>query len=71
MFGDSSSPLPHDDSVNSQEGDEDSESNSSEDSCSLSRYDSADFQSALRGFQMSDSKRKRLRELEVSDLFSL
>ncbi|XP_027129235.1 U2 snRNP-associated SURP motif-containing protein isoform X2 [Larimichthys crocea] len=52
-------------SVNSQEGDEDSESNSSEDSCSLSRYDSADFQSALRGFQMSDSKRKRLRELEV------
>ncbi|TKS83961.1 U2 snRNP-associated SURP motif-containing protein 140 kDa [Collichthys lucidus] len=32
---------------------------------SLSRYDSADFQSALRGFQMSDGKRKRLRELEV------
>uniref|UniRef100_A0A8P4GAR1 Zgc:163098 n=1 Tax=Dicentrarchus labrax TaxID=13489 RepID=A0A8P4GAR1_DICLA len=44
---------------------EDSESDSSDDSCSLSKYDSADFQSSLRSFQMSESKRKRLRELEV------
>uniref|UniRef100_A0A8C4DGW4 Zgc:163098 n=1 Tax=Dicentrarchus labrax TaxID=13489 RepID=A0A8C4DGW4_DICLA len=55
-------PLP---SVNSKVGEEDSESDSSDDSCSLSKYDSADFQSSLRSFQMSESKRKRLRELEV------
>uniref|UniRef100_A0A8P4G9P5 Zgc:163098 n=1 Tax=Dicentrarchus labrax TaxID=13489 RepID=A0A8P4G9P5_DICLA len=52
-------------SVNSKVGEEDSESDSSDDSCSLSKYDSADFQSSLRSFQMSESKRKRLRELEV------
>ncbi|CAK6953746.1 U2 snRNP-associated SURP motif-containing protein isoform X1 [Scomber scombrus] len=52
-------------SVNSQDGDEDSDSDTSDDSCSLSKYDSADFQSSLRSFQMSESKRKRLRELEV------
>uniref|UniRef100_A0A3Q3MYX8 Zgc:163098 n=1 Tax=Mastacembelus armatus TaxID=205130 RepID=A0A3Q3MYX8_9TELE len=52
-------------SVNSQERDDDSESDSSDDSCSTSKYDSADFQSSLRSFQMSESKRKRLRELEV------
>uniref|UniRef100_A0A3B4GIE2 U2 snRNP-associated SURP motif-containing protein-like n=1 Tax=Pundamilia nyererei TaxID=303518 RepID=A0A3B4GIE2_9CICH len=50
-------------SGNSQ--DEDSESDSSADSSSLSNYDSAVFQSSLRSFQMSESKRKRLRELEV------
>uniref|UniRef100_A0A3B4U6A4 Zgc:163098 n=1 Tax=Seriola dumerili TaxID=41447 RepID=A0A3B4U6A4_SERDU len=53
------------DAVNSQDGDEDSECDSSDDSCSSSKYDSADFQSSLRSFQMSESKRKRLRELEV------
>ncbi|KAG7236700.1 hypothetical protein INR49_000594 [Caranx melampygus] len=52
-------------SVNSQDGDEDSECDSSDDSGSSSRYDSADFQSSLRSFQMSESKRKRLRELEA------
>nr|XP_019941161.1 PREDICTED: U2 snRNP-associated SURP motif-containing protein-like [Paralichthys olivaceus]XP_019941162.1 PREDICTED: U2 snRNP-associated SURP motif-containing protein-like [Paralichthys olivaceus]XP_019941163.1 PREDICTED: U2 snRNP-associated SURP motif-containing protein-like [Paralichthys olivaceus] len=53
-------------SVNSQDGEEDSESDSTdEDSCSSAKYDSADFQSSLRSFQMSESKRKRLRELEV------
>ncbi|XP_038563719.1 U2 snRNP-associated SURP motif-containing protein isoform X1 [Micropterus salmoides] len=52
-------------SVNSQDGDEDSESDGTDESCSLSKYDSADFQSSLRSFQMSESKRKRLRELEV------
>uniref|UniRef100_A0A4W6CKQ5 Zgc:163098 n=1 Tax=Lates calcarifer TaxID=8187 RepID=A0A4W6CKQ5_LATCA len=52
-------------SVNSQDGDEDSESDSSDDSCTSSKYDSADFQSSLRSFQMSESKRKRLRELEA------
>uniref|UniRef100_A0A8C9ZFD1 Zgc:163098 n=1 Tax=Sander lucioperca TaxID=283035 RepID=A0A8C9ZFD1_SANLU len=40
-------------------------SDSSEDSGSSSKCDSADFQSSLRSFQMSESKRKRLRELEV------
>lgn len=60
------SPLPPGDSVNSQDGDGDSQSDSSDDSCSLSKYDSADFQSTLRSFQMSESKRKRLRELEAS-----
>ncbi|XP_042354812.1 U2 snRNP-associated SURP motif-containing protein [Plectropomus leopardus] len=52
-------------SVNSQDRDEDSESDSSDDSGSSSKYDSADFQSSLRSFQMSESKRKRLREVEV------
>lgn len=52
-------------SGNSQ--DEDSESDSSADSSSLSNYDSAVFQSSLRSFQMSESKRKRLRELEASE----
>ncbi|XP_026226810.1 U2 snRNP-associated SURP motif-containing protein isoform X2 [Anabas testudineus] len=51
-------------SVNPQGGDE-SESGSSDDSSSLSKYDSAAFQSSLRSFQMCESKRKRLRELEV------
>uniref|UniRef100_G3QBW7 Zgc:163098 n=1 Tax=Gasterosteus aculeatus TaxID=69293 RepID=G3QBW7_GASAC len=53
------------DSVNSQDGDEDSQSDSSDDSGRLSKYESADFQSSLKSFQMSESKRKRLRELEV------
>ncbi|XP_069002657.1 U2 snRNP-associated SURP motif-containing protein isoform X1 [Embiotoca jacksoni] len=52
-------------SGHSQDGDEDSESDSSADSCSSPNYDSAVFQSSLRSFQMSESKRKRLRELEL------
>ncbi|KAK1882362.1 U2 snRNP-associated SURP motif-containing protein [Dissostichus eleginoides] len=52
-------------SVNSQDGDDDSESDSSDDGGGSSKYDSADFQSSLKSFQMSESKRKRLRELEV------
>ncbi|XP_041656879.1 U2 snRNP-associated SURP motif-containing protein isoform X2 [Cheilinus undulatus] len=52
-------------SVNSQDGNKDSESDSSDDSSCSPKYDSADFQSSLRSFQMSESKRKRLRELEV------
>ncbi|XP_053296905.1 U2 snRNP-associated SURP motif-containing protein isoform X2 [Pleuronectes platessa] len=53
-------------SVKSQDVEEDSESDSTdEDSGSSSKYESADFQSSLRSFQMSESKRKRLRELEV------
>lgn len=59
-------PLPLGDSVNSQDGDEDSESDSSDDSCGSSRYNSADFQSSLKSFQMSETKRKKLRELEAS-----
>nr|XP_020454418.1 U2 snRNP-associated SURP motif-containing protein-like isoform X1 [Monopterus albus]XP_020454419.1 U2 snRNP-associated SURP motif-containing protein-like isoform X1 [Monopterus albus]XP_020454420.1 U2 snRNP-associated SURP motif-containing protein-like isoform X1 [Monopterus albus]XP_020454421.1 U2 snRNP-associated SURP motif-containing protein-like isoform X1 [Monopterus albus]XP_020454422.1 U2 snRNP-associated SURP motif-containing protein-like isoform X1 [Monopterus albus]XP_020454423.1 len=60
-----SSPLRPGHSVNSQDGQDNSESDSSEDSCRLPKYDSADFQSSVRSFQMSESKRKRLRELEV------
>ncbi|XP_060942551.1 U2 snRNP-associated SURP motif-containing protein [Limanda limanda] len=53
-------------SVKSQDVEEDSESDSTdEDSGSSSKYESADFQSSLRSFQMSESKRKKLRELEV------
>ncbi|XP_056299925.1 U2 snRNP-associated SURP motif-containing protein [Pseudoliparis swirei] len=50
-------------SVNSK--DEDSQSDSSDDSSRSSKYESADFQSSLKSFQMSEGKRKRLRELEV------
>ena len=60
------SPSPPGDSVNSQDGDDDSESDSSDDGGGSSKYDSADFQSSLKSFQMSESKRKRLRELEAS-----
>uniref|UniRef100_A0A3P8WXF8 Zgc:163098 n=1 Tax=Cynoglossus semilaevis TaxID=244447 RepID=A0A3P8WXF8_CYNSE len=49
-------------STNSQDSDEDSESDGADEP---SKYHSADFQSSLRSFQMSESKRKRLRELEV------
>lgn len=64
------SPLSPGDSTNSQHGDEDSESDSSDASYSSpSKYNSADFQSSLRGFEMSESKRKRLRELEASAFF--
>ena len=56
-------------SCNSQDEDEGSESDSSADSCSSPNYDSAVFQSSLRSFQMSESKRKRLREVEVSVCF--
>lgn len=52
-------------SINSQDREEDSESDSSDDSGGSSKYESADFQSSLRSFQMSEGKRKRLRELEV------
>ncbi|XP_017287497.1 U2 snRNP-associated SURP motif-containing protein [Kryptolebias marmoratus] len=52
-------------SCNSQDEDEGSESDSSTDSSNVPNYDSAVFQSSLRSFQMSEGKRKRLRELEV------
>ncbi|XP_034055989.1 U2 snRNP-associated SURP motif-containing protein [Gymnodraco acuticeps] len=52
-------------SANSQDGDDDSESDSSDDGGGSSKYDNAYFQSSLKSFQMSESKRKRLRELEV------
>uniref|UniRef100_A0A1A8MQQ5 U2 snRNP-associated SURP domain containing n=4 Tax=Nothobranchius TaxID=28779 RepID=A0A1A8MQQ5_9TELE len=50
---------------NSHEEDEDSESDSSADSSGAPNYDSAVFQSSLKSFQVSESKRKRLREVEV------
>lgn len=58
-------------SVSSQDGGDDLESDSSEDSCTLSKFDSADFLSSHRSLQMSESKRKRLRELEASEHFVL
>uniref|UniRef100_A0A3Q3XG43 Uncharacterized protein n=1 Tax=Mola mola TaxID=94237 RepID=A0A3Q3XG43_MOLML len=58
-------PCEYSTDINSQDRDEDSKSDSSNDSCSASKYDSADFQSSLTRFEMSESKRKRLRELEV------
>ncbi|XP_062341594.1 U2 snRNP-associated SURP motif-containing protein isoform X1 [Osmerus eperlanus] len=52
-------------SGNTKDGDRDSEEDSSDDSSSPSKYDSVDFKSSLSSFQMSESKRSRLRELEV------
>ncbi|XP_056140489.1 U2 snRNP-associated SURP motif-containing protein [Lampris incognitus] len=49
---------------NHQDGGGNSESDSSDDSCSLSRYEGADFESTLKRFQTSESKKKRLREQE-------
>ncbi|XP_061156265.1 U2 snRNP-associated SURP motif-containing protein isoform X2 [Syngnathus typhle] len=42
-----------------------SESDSSDDLSSSPKHDSAHFPSSLRGFQMSESQRKKLRELEL------
>uniref|UniRef100_A0A674BFA6 Zgc:163098 n=1 Tax=Salmo trutta TaxID=8032 RepID=A0A674BFA6_SALTR len=50
--------------ANTKEGDGESEGDSSDDD-SPSKYDSADFKSSLSSFEMSESKRSRLRELEV------
>uniref|UniRef100_A0A8K9WPB6 Zgc:163098 n=1 Tax=Oncorhynchus mykiss TaxID=8022 RepID=A0A8K9WPB6_ONCMY len=50
--------------TNTKEGDGESEGDSSDDD-SPSKYDSADFKSSLSSFEMSESKRSRLRELEV------
>lgn len=47
---------------------DDSESDSSDSCSSSSKYESADFQRSLKSFQMSEGKRKRLRELEVKVL---
>ncbi|XP_061595637.1 U2 snRNP-associated SURP motif-containing protein isoform X3 [Cololabis saira] len=55
-------------SCTSQDEDEGSESDSSAGSCGSPNYDSAGFQSSLRSFQMSEGKRKKLRELEVKVL---
>ncbi|XP_041707163.1 U2 snRNP-associated SURP motif-containing protein isoform X1 [Coregonus clupeaformis] len=51
-------------SANIKGGDGESEDDSSDDD-SPSKYDSADFKSSLSSFEMSESKRSRLRELEV------
>ncbi|KAK0138616.1 U2 snRNP-associated SURP motif-containing protein [Merluccius polli] len=48
-----------------QEKGGDSDSDSSDDGSSPSKYDSADFENSLRTFQMSEGKRKRLREIEA------
>jgi len=42
-----------------------SEADDGDDSSSPSKYDSADFENSLRSFQMSEGKRKRLREIEA------
>ncbi|CDQ77301.1 unnamed protein product [Oncorhynchus mykiss] len=51
-------------SANIKGGDGKSEDDSSDDD-SPSKYDNADFKSSLSSFEMSESKRSRLRELEV------
>ncbi|XP_038821059.1 U2 snRNP-associated SURP motif-containing protein-like isoform X2 [Salvelinus namaycush] len=51
-------------SANIKGGDGKSEGDSSDDD-SPSKYDNADFKSSLSSFEMSESKRSRLRELEV------
>ncbi|KAJ7996644.1 hypothetical protein DPEC_G00239180 [Dallia pectoralis] len=51
-------------SLNTKEREGDSEADSSGDD-SPSKYDNADFKSSLSSFEMSESKRSRLRELEV------
>uniref|UniRef100_A0A674DZA7 Zgc:163098 n=1 Tax=Salmo trutta TaxID=8032 RepID=A0A674DZA7_SALTR len=50
--------------VDDADGDGKSEDDSSDDD-SPSKYDNADFKSSLSSFEMSESKRSRLRELEV------
>uniref|UniRef100_A0AAZ3RRN6 U2 snRNP-associated SURP motif-containing protein n=1 Tax=Oncorhynchus tshawytscha TaxID=74940 RepID=A0AAZ3RRN6_ONCTS len=55
-------PMVH--SANIKGGDGKSEDDSSDDD-SPSKYDNADFKSSLSSFEMSESKRSRLRELEV------
>ncbi|XP_030636945.1 U2 snRNP-associated SURP motif-containing protein [Chanos chanos] len=52
-------------SGDTKENEEDSDEESSDDQCSPSRYDGAEFKSSLRNFELSESKRTRLRELEV------
>lgn len=49
------------DSDSSDDDDDDDDDSST----SPSKYDSADFENTLRSFQMSEGKRKRLREIEV------
>ncbi|XP_018592899.2 U2 snRNP-associated SURP motif-containing protein isoform X1 [Scleropages formosus] len=47
-----------------KEDDSDDDS-SDEDSCSPSKFEGADFKSSVRNFELSESKRSKLRELEV------
>ncbi|XP_049332338.1 U2 snRNP-associated SURP motif-containing protein [Astyanax mexicanus] len=50
---------------NVKENEADSDDSSSDDAASPSRYEGAEFKSSLKNFEMSESKRTRLRELEV------
>ncbi|KAG7464550.1 hypothetical protein MATL_G00166730 [Megalops atlanticus] len=53
-------------SADTKEDDRDSDEDSSdEDSSSPSKFDGADFKSSVSNFEMSESKRTKLRELEV------
>uniref|UniRef100_W5KC98 Zgc:163098 n=1 Tax=Astyanax mexicanus TaxID=7994 RepID=W5KC98_ASTMX len=54
-----------DDAENVKENEADSDDSSSDDAASPSRYEGAEFKSSLKNFEMSESKRTRLRELEV------
>uniref|UniRef100_A0A8C9R8Q2 Zgc:163098 n=1 Tax=Scleropages formosus TaxID=113540 RepID=A0A8C9R8Q2_SCLFO len=51
-------------SRDAKEDDSDDDS-SDEDSCSPSKFEGADFKSSVRNFELSESKRSKLRELEV------
>lgn len=44
---------------------------SSDEADSPSRYEGAEFKSSLKNFELSESKRTRLRELEVSHSLSI
>uniref|UniRef100_A0A8D0CFV4 Zgc:163098 n=1 Tax=Scleropages formosus TaxID=113540 RepID=A0A8D0CFV4_SCLFO len=50
--------------TDAKEDDSDDDS-SDEDSCSPSKFEGADFKSSVRNFELSESKRSKLRELEV------
>lgn len=53
------------DSSLSKDGDRDSDDDSSDSSSSPSKFDAADFKSSVSSFELSESKRTKLRELEV------
>lgn len=59
----------HSSGADTKDVDRDSTDDSSdEDSCSPSKFEGADFKSSVTNFELSESKRTKLRELEVSSI---
>ncbi|XP_031427922.1 U2 snRNP-associated SURP motif-containing protein isoform X2 [Clupea harengus] len=54
-----------DDSRDTKDGEGESDEDSSDGSSSPSKFDAADFKSSVSSFELSESKRSKLRELEV------